>query len=226
MTLFVRIETGVQSCSGAPTHQRFQGFLLTRELSAVAECELVDVTQAGKRLRRSRLPGYSCWTEPWLAVFARLLVRTRPRFLSEVPCELPLTISLGAGREFCEASTLERLRMTLEEDGLQVLMVTKSRSVLARAPSALAQLSLREGVLGGLLCAFGWHKRPGPVPAPLTDVRVFESLGGPVVAVLDLPSNLAMCLPGQFGLDPKSSTIPASLLAYFVGDDIRHQAGR
>lgn len=95
MGVFVRVEAGDDARGSMPPALRFLGTAVVDEMRAVANYELLDAMREPNDYHCiARLEQYPRWSEPGLALFARLIERSEPDFLDDWFDELPLRITL------------------------------------------------------------------------------------------------------------------------------------
>jgi hypothetical protein len=217
MGVFVRIETGDQWPDSDFPAPRFLGMLIPDEIQAVTNYELVRLPLEWRAYQPViRIEQYPRWSEPGLALLARLVEKSEPSFLAEPLRALPLTIALSVGASPASSEAVELITTERGLHGFGVVFVSQIRHEVVRMPLPHPDVTLRDAVLELCRRVFRWHRQCGPLPAPLSEVPIREDIEGPVVAIADIPPHPRAYLWLRYGLDDSATTVPAQLWLDFI----------
>ena len=218
MGVFVRVEAGDDARGSMPPALRFLGTVVVDEMRAVANYELLDVREPNDCHCIARLEQYPRWSEPGLALFARLIERSEPAFLADSFDELPLRLTLSVGPSPMHARVVERITTQKVLDSFGAEMVSEVRQTTVRLPTVRPDSMLRDVVLEASRWIFGWHRRSGPLPAPLTQVAIHHGPDGPAVALADIPPHARAYFVRYLNLNDSETVAPARLWLDFIGE--------
>jgi hypothetical protein len=219
MGVFVRIEAGDDARSSRSPALRFLGMVVVDEMRAVANYELRHVIrEAHDDHCIARLEAYPRWSEPGLALVARLVGRSEPGFLADSFGEHPLRITLSVGPSPMGARVVERITTQKVLESFGAVMISEVRQIEARMPLLRPDATLRDAVLEVSRWTFGWHQQSGPLPAPLTEVPIRQGPDGPLVALADIPPHARAHFARCLHLDDSETVAPAQLWLYFIGE--------
>jgi hypothetical protein len=217
MGVFVRIETGDQWPDSDFPEPRFLGSLVADEIQAVTNYELVRLPLDWREDQPFiRIERYPRWSEPGLALLARLVEKSEPSFLAEPLRSLPLTIALSVGASPDSSEVVELITTERGLHGFGVVFVSQVRHEVVRMPLPHPDITLRDAVLELCRTVFRWHRQCGPLPAPLSHVSIREGVEGPVVAIEDIPPHPRAYIRLRYDLDDSATTVPARLWLDFI----------
>jgi hypothetical protein len=219
MGVYVWIEWGGGDFEPSlPRLPMFVGEITAAEIVPVADYELRQILPpADDEVSVATLDQYPRWSEPGLALAARLIDRSDAQFLAQ-PVELPLRISLAIGPTPVTARIAEQATLLSLEGILAAAFSSGGRHVQACVPASVAHLPIRLAVLEVIRYAMGWQTPLGPMPAPLSDVPVRQAADGSgFVRLDDVPPHPRFHLGRRLRLTDDVETVPAQDWFRFIG---------
>ncbi|MDM0053554.1 hypothetical protein [Variovorax sp. J22R115] len=221
MAIYVRIDTGRSASDTRSDCLRFFGSIVASRLAPVADYTLHGWARGEPYESHpiSRLEHYSRWSEPGLALAARLIDNSPPSFLADRLEALPLTAAFSVGASPLDAVEVEVLTVDVQDRMFWAALSTPVKNLLTCVLPLDSGMPLRAAFLQ---CCFGvldWHLHPSPIPEPLTSVPVRQGKSGPVVALPDIPAHPRAHLVQRLGLKSWPPSVPADLWLNFIGPD-------
>jgi hypothetical protein len=221
MAVFVRIDTGETLDDGSKASLRFVGSIVASQLTPVADYILVGWARGDADGFHfvARQERYSRWSEPGLALAARLIDNSPSSFLANRLEALPLTAAFSVGASPLNAVEIEVLTVDVQDGTFWAALTTPSKNLLTCVLPVDLGMPLRAAFLQ---CCFGvldWHLHPSPIPAPLTSIPIRQGQSGPAVALSDIPAHPRAHLVQRLGLKSWPPLVPADLWLNFIGPE-------